>query len=245
VAHELIGRGIELEAALTALATLPAVVALVGEAGIGKTSVWRAVLEQLEARGNAVLSARPTEAETHLSYAGLADLLDPVLDDSLADLPAPQRQALEAALLRTEVEGRAPNQAAIAFAVLGTLRNAACDRRLIVAVDDLQWLDAPSLFALEFAVRRLRDESVGVLLALRPDRAHGPSIEFERWLPEERVRRIGLGPLSLGALQHVVQRRLGVVLSRPLLQRVHETSAGNPFFALELARALQQHGEQP
>ena len=247
VARELIGREIELDAALTAFATLPAVVALEGEAGIGKTSVWRAVLDQLEARDNAVLSARPAEAETHLSYAGLADLLDPVLDDTLAELPAPQRQALEAALLRAEPEGRAPDQAAIAFAVLGTLRNAARNQRLIVAVDDLQWLDAPSLFALEFAVRRLRDESVGVLLALRRDRAgaQGPSIEFERWQPDERVRRIGLGPLSLGALHHLVQRRLGAALSRPLLQRVHETSAGNPFFALELARALQQRGEQP
>jgi predicted ATPase len=84
-----------------------------------------------------------------------------------------------------------------------------------------------------------------VLLALRPDRAEGRSIEFERWLPEERVRRIGLGPLSLGAVHHLVQGRLGVVLSRQLLQRVHETSGGNPFFALELARALQQLGEQP
>ena len=117
MARELIGREEELEAALTAFATLPAIVALEGEAGIGKTSVWRAVLQQLEANGTAVLSARPAEAETHLSYAGLADLLDPVLDDSLAELPAPQRQALEAALLRTEAEGRALDQAAIAFAV--------------------------------------------------------------------------------------------------------------------------------
>ena len=209
MAGELIGREIELDEALTAFATLPALVALEGEAGIGKTSVWRAVLDQLEARDNAVLSARPAEAETHLSYAGLADLLGPVLDDSLGELPGPQRQALEAALLRAEAEGRAPDQAAIAFAVLGTLRNTARDRRLIVAVDDLQWLDAPSLFALEFAVRRLRDESVGVLLALRRDRAgaQGSSIEFERWLPDERVRRIGLGPLSLGEKDVAGSRR--------------------------------------
>src|SRR5256885_4411532 len=214
MARELIGREIELDEALTAFATLPALVALEGEAGIGKTSVWRAVLERLRLGGAVVLPARPAEAETHLSYTGIADLLEPVLDDSLAGLPTPQRQALEAALLRAEPDRRAPDQAAIAFAVLGTLRNAADDRRLIVAVDDLQWLDAPSLFALEFAVRRLRDESVGVLLALRPDRAEGLSLEFERWLPEERVRRIDLGPLSLGALQHVVQGRLGVALSR-------------------------------
>jgi hypothetical protein len=245
VTGELIGREEELRAALASFATLPALVAFEGEAGIGKSSIWRAVLEELGADGAAVLSARPAEAETHLSYAGIADLLEPVLDDSLAELPTPQRQALEAALHRAEAEGRAPDPAAIAFAILGTLRHAADDGRLIVAVDDLQWLDAPSLFALEFAVRRLRDESVGVLLALRPDLAGELPIEVERWLSEERVRRIRLGPLSLGALQHVVQARLGVVLSRPLLQRVHQTSEGNPFFALELARALRQRGEPP
>jgi DNA-binding CsgD family transcriptional regulator len=243
MAGELIGREDELDAAFTALTTLPAIVALEGEAGIGKTSVWRAVVQQLEAGGNVVLSARPAEAETHLSYAGLADLLDPVLDDGLAELPAPQRQALAVALRRAEAEGRAPDQAAIAFAVLGALRHAASVRHLIVAVDDLQWLDGPTLFALEFAVRRLRNEPVGVLLALRPDRAR--SIEFDRWLAQERVRRIDLGPLSLGAVHHLVQGRLDIVLSRPLLQRVYETSGGNPFFALELARALQERGEQP
>ena len=245
MAGELIGREEELRAALASFATLPALVALEGEAGIGKSSIWRAVLDELGANGAVVLSARPAEAETHLSYAGIADLLEPVLDDSLAKLPTPQRQALESALRRAEVEGRAPDPAAIAFAVLGTLRHAAAEGRLIVAVDDLQWLDAPSLFALEFAVRRLRDESIGLLLALRPVLAGGLPIEVERWLPDERVRRIRLGPLSLGALQHVVQGRLGVVLSRPLLRRVHQTSEGNPFFALELARALRQRGEPP
>jgi DNA-binding CsgD family transcriptional regulator len=245
VAGELIGREEELRAAVTAFATLPALVALEGEAGIGKSSIWRAVLEELGADGAVVLSARPAEAETHLSYAGIADLLEPVLDDSLAELPTPQRQALEAALHRAEAEGRAPDQAAIAFAVLGTLRNTARDRHLIVAVDDLQWLDAPSLFALEFAVRRLREESVGVLIALRVDSTQSSAIDVGRWLPEERVRKIRLGSLSLGAVQHLVQGRLDAVLPRPLLQRVHDASGGNPLFALELARALQQRGEQP
>src|SRR5438034_6533776 len=72
VPSELIGREEELDAALTAFVTLPAVVALEGEAGIGKTSVWRAALEELEAGATVVPSARPAEAETHLSYVGLA-----------------------------------------------------------------------------------------------------------------------------------------------------------------------------
>jgi DNA-binding CsgD family transcriptional regulator len=243
VARDLIGRDEELDAALSALELLPATVALEGEAGIGKTSVWLALAEELETRGHVVLSARPAQAETQLSYAGLGDLLDPVLDDSLAELPAPQREALATALHRAEAGGRAPDQAAIAFAALGALRNASRDRRVILAVDDLQWLDGPSLFALEFAVRRLRNESVGVLLVLRLDSTQSSAIDFGRWLPEERVRKIRLGPLSLGAMQHLVQSRLDAVLPRPLLQRVHEASGGNPLFALELARALQQRGE--
>ena len=244
MAAELVGRDEELELVVGALADLPAGVVLEGEAGIGKTSIWRAALGELGALGFRVLSTRPAETESQLSYAGLADMLDPVLDETLTALPSPQRRALEVALQRAEPEGGAPDQAAIAFAVLGTLRAATETSPLVVAVDDLQWLDPPSLFALVFVAGRLQREKVGFLLALRGESSGGPPLELGRRLGEERVRVIRVGPLSLGALHHLVQARFAVALSRPTLQRVHETSGGNPFFALELARALHPKGAE-
>lgn len=243
MAGELVGRDEELRLALGSLGDLPAAVVLEGDPGIGKTSVWRAALDELEARGARVLSTRPAEAESQLSYAGLADVLDPVLEEAVGELPPPQRRALEVALRLAEPEGGPPDQAAIAFAVLGALRTATRGASVVVAVDDVHWLDAPSLFALAFVAGRLRGEAVGFLLARRSE-PFQPALELERRLSEARVRRIRLEPLSLGALHRLVQVRLGVAFSRPTLQRVHETSAGNPFFALELARALHEQGLQ-
>ena len=238
----LVGRDAELRQVLTALDELPAAVVLEGEAGIGKTSVWRAALAELDAGGARVLSTRPTETESQLSYAGVADILDPVLDEALSVLPSPQRLALEVALRRAEPEGGPPDQAAIAFGVLGALRAAAETGPVVVAVDDVQWLDSPSLFSLAFVAGRLRRVTVGFLLALRNKPFESTPLELQRRLGEERVQRIRLEPLSLGALQHLLQTQPEIALSRPTLQRVHETSGGNPFFALELAHALQERG---
>ncbi len=244
MAAEVVGRDEELGLVLAALEDPPAAVLLEGEAGIGKTSIWRAALAELAGRGARVLSTQPSEAESQLSYAGLADILEPVLEVALPALPSPQRRALEVALQRAEPEGGPPEQAAIAFAVLGGLRAATETAPVIVAVDDTQWLDSPSLFALGFVAGRLRDEAIGFLLAMRGKGSEPLRLELERRLGEGRVRRIRLGPLSLGALSHLLQTRLEVSVSRPTLQRVHETSGGNPFFALELARALHRRGGQ-
>ena len=88
-------------------------------------------------------------------------------------------------------------------------------------------------------LRRLRDEPVAVLCGLRNGDAR-PPIAFDRAVPEARLRRLLVGPLSVGAVHRLLSDRLGLTLSRPKLRRVHELSGGNPFFALELGRALQR-----
>jgi len=244
--REVVARDEELatvRAFLAEVERLPSAVFIEGEAGIGKTTLWRAGTAEAQEVGYRVLSARPAEAESQVSYAGLRDLFDPVLELVVAELPPPQRRALEIALLLREAEEDAPDQAAIAFAVLGALR-AIADTPVLVAVDDLQWLDGPSAFALRFAARRLRDEPIGFLLSIRTGGDRDLAAGAGGLLSEERTRHMSVGALSLGALHHLLQTRLPVVLSRPTLQRVHETSGGNPFFALELARALHQRGAE-
>ena len=75
---------------------------LTGVAGIGKTALWEAGLEMARTAGRFVLAARPAGAEAGMAFAGLIDLCDRVGPEVLADLPAPQRSALEVALLRAE-----------------------------------------------------------------------------------------------------------------------------------------------
>ena len=105
-------------------------------------------------------------------------------------------------------------------------------------IDDVQWLDASSSSALAFALRRLAPNQVLVLLARRlADGAQAS--QLERALAPERVQRLPVGPLSAGALHRVLRDRLGRPFARQTLLRIHERSDGNPFFALELARALR------
>ncbi len=241
--HNLVGREEELEPLLDLLDApdqLPAVAAIVGEAGIGKTAVWLAALEAAEERGYRVLSCRAAEAEAGFSFVGLADLIGGVLPDVLPQLPRPQRRALEAALALAESDDDRTDDRVVALAFLSTLRMLAEGRRLVVAVDDVQWLDAPSLAMLRFALTRLENETVATFLTVRD--------EVPRWLrrgvSEQRLMTIELGALSVGALHELLRTRLGAALPRPTLLRIWETSGGNPFFALELASALQRRGSR-
>ena len=134
--------------------------------------------------------------------------------------------------------GPPPDQRAVALAFLGALRVLARAGPVAVAVDDIQWLDRSSAFVLEFALRRLGGDALAFLLALRDEDARSPSLDLERALPGERLRRLRVGPLSLGAVHRLVNERLDLVLSRPRLRRLRELSAGNPLFALELGRAI-------
>ncbi len=238
-----VGRDQEVATLLDFLETpgaLPAALVFEGEAGIGKTTLWRAGLEHAIAHSYRVLSCRPSGAETALSFAGLGDLVEPVLDDILIELPNPQRRALVVALLLEDADGPPPDHRAIALAFLGVARALCRAGPVAIAVDDVQWLDPPSAFVLGFALRRMRDEPIAFLFAVRAGEAD--VLDLDRALPEERVQRLVVGPLSLGALQRLLKDRLGLVLSRPKLRRVHELSGGNPFFALELGRAFKRGG---
>src|SRR5919106_1941135 len=215
---------------------------LEGEAGAGKTTLWTASTELAEEQGVRVLRAQPAEPETNLSFSGIGDLLEPVLEPALEHLPAPQRRALARALLLEADEGPAPDPHVIGVAVLGSMRALAEELPLLVAIDDVQWLDTASSSAVTYAARRLRAEPIGLLLARRVPLTSSLSSVFERPAGRVRATTLEVGPMDLRGLHQVVQQHLGVVLPRPLLAEIHEASGGNPFFALEIARALRRTG---
>ena len=205
---------------------------LVGEPGIGKTTLWHAVVEDATGRGCDVLQARPSEAEAELAFAGLTDLLTRVDGAELASLPDAQRTAVEHALRRTE-GGSSVDPATVALGVLGVLRGLAAGASVLVAVDDLQWMDAPSLRALTFAFRRLEDAPIGLVATVRA----GYDLELVRLAERDgnAVERIDLDGLEKAHLAHLVFERTGRALTPPQLDRLARLSAGNPYYALELA----------
>ena len=211
---------------------------LKGEAGIGKTVLWRAGVEEARSRGFRALVSQPAEAEQGFAHSGLADLFEPVREEVLPLLPEPRRRALEVALLLAEPGGADDvDPRGLGLAVADGLRALAAEAPVLVAIDDVQWLDASSLGALAFALRRVRDSRVAVLLAQRI--GTGPTrSELEEAVGAELVCRLSVGPLSVGALHRLLSERLGRPFARQTLLRIHEHSGGNPFFALELARVL-------
>ena len=253
-ATELVGREAELATLtsfLEARAALPGGAIIEGAAGAGKTTLWRAAVERAADLGFIVLSCRPAGAEVQLSLAALSDLFEPQLARTLPALPAPQRRALEIALLLEDDEGRAPDQRALSAGVLNLLRALAGERPVLVAVDDAQWVDAPSADVLEFALRRLRDAPVAVLASRRTSSPASPAPtaaqvggSLRGFRPEGLLERppirVEVGPMTLGALHRLLRTRTSLEVNRRTLQRIHETSAGNPFYALELARALER-----
>jgi DNA-binding CsgD family transcriptional regulator len=240
MAYEIVGREEELgslRAFLERAAAGLAALVLEGEAGIGKSTLWLAGVEAARVQGLRVLLSRPAEAERELAHVVLSDLFEGVLDEVLPALSAPRRHALEVALLVDEASEQPVDPRTLAVAVRTALHALAERMPLVLAVDDVQWLDPSSASALAFALRRMTGHRVLLLLARRLGDGAQPS-ELEQALEAESVQRLPVGPLSIGALHRFLRDRLERSFARQTLLRIHETSGGNPFFALELARAL-------
>ena len=193
-----------------------------GEPGIGKTLLWQHTLEQCRKKGYRILSARPAEEEMPFACNGLVDLFEDV------DLDAVAFDAESTPIAR----GRA---------VLDVLRRLARESTTILAIDDVHWLDSVSASALRYALRRLEAERLGIVMTLRVAEDTSDPLAVAGLLPAEHCQTIELGPLSVGALRRLLTPIVATI-SRPALRRIREVSGGNPLFAIELARGLQDEG---
>ena len=214
---------------------------LEGAAGIGKTTIWSAGVRVAQDRGHRVLTTRAAESEARLSYAALGDLLGSVPDAAFRGMPAPLRRALEAALIPADDTGAAPDQRAVSLATAQALRNLAGESPLVIAVDDVQWLDRPSARVLSFALRRFADEPIGVLASLRiSPGSSGDLLGLDRAVLA--TTHLAVGPLAPVPLGQLLRDRTGADMPHPVVARLHRVSGGNPLFALEMARAAVREG---
>ena len=236
----LVGRSTELRAVadfLTSMAERPSALVIEGEAGIGKTTLWSAAVQQARERGFRVFSARASQVESVLAYAVVADLISDVDCAALGGLPEVQRIAVDRVLLRAGGGGPPSDHRVVATTFLSILERLPAKSPVLVAIDDVQWVDESSKSVVAFVARRL-DRPIGVLVTegSGPDKSETTA----SWLQLARqngIERIRLGPLSLGGLHTLISNRLGHSLPRPTTVRIAEISHGNPFYALELARA--------
>jgi DNA-binding CsgD family transcriptional regulator len=237
VAAEVIGRDEELATVDRFLeGALPGALVIEGGAGLGKTTLWYAGIEKAKQLGYRVLGARPAAVETSLSLAGLGDLLADVPQEARDDLPQAQRHALAVALAEEDAGPARMDGSVLGVAVLGVVRALARDGRLLLAVDDLQWLDEATGAVLVYALRRLGPADVRLLTACRSDHRALP-FGLQQALDQRPVARLPLEPLTEGGIRRLLRVRLGLELSRVEMHALHEAVEGNPFYALELGRA--------
>lgn len=242
--EEVIGRADELAAidrlCERAAGTFAALV-FEGEPGIGKTALWNAGRTAAAGRGFRVLSSRPARSEAQLPLGVFGDLFAEVPADLLDRLPSPQRQALEVAFLRADPEGVVADQRALSVATLGLVRLLVDEAPLLLAVDDVQWLDESSAAILAYVARRAHGCRAAMLLTLRAGTEQDP-LALETAVGRDVLERRAVGPLSLAALHRLFEARLQRSFPRLVLTKIESASAGNPFFALEVGRALVRRG---
>jgi len=226
---ELVGRDSEAEslaAIVDHLADRGAALVIRGEPGIGKSALLLMLHEQAEARGFAVLTTAGVEAEAELPFAGLHQLLLPIMR-SIDTLSQAQRRSLEAALgVTAEAD---PDPFRVAVATLHLLSSAAEAKPLVLIVDDAHWLDRSSLDVLRFVARRVEGEPLALVAAARP----GHTTAFD----ESRLPILELGRLSAEAAAELLDRETPGL--HPIVRaHILAEAAGNPLALVELGRIL-------
>ena len=215
---------------------------MTGDAGIGKTAIWESIVAERRAAGDHVLVSRATSAEARLPWVGMTDLLRTMppatLDVAARRATACARESCHCSPAHCQRwlgdTRRTHGRHGAAVGIAGRDNRAP----VLLAIDDLPYLDAASASAVTFALRRMEGPHPARLLATVRD--HDARLPVLQGLPSDRCSVIPIGALTLGALFDLLQTRRGIRLARPMLLRVYETSGGNPLYALELARALDR-----
>ena len=192
--------------------TRPSGLIIEGERGTGKTTLWLAGVERARDRGFHVLAARVGQTESVLAYAAVADLLRDVDGSVLDELPDIQRVAVDHVLMRATAELPATDQHVVAAAFNSVVRRLATDAPVLIAIDDVQWLDPSSQAITAFAARRFAGP-VGLLMTERCEPDCGSNTAWLQLARPDAINRIRIGPLSLGGLARLGLYAAGAILS--------------------------------
>ena len=231
---ELIGRSDELvrvDALLDRVRDRGGALVIRGEPGIGKSTLLDRARGRASSLGARTLATVGVESESELAFAGLHQLLGPIVN-RIEMLPDPQRQALDAAFGVADVVDADPFR--VALAAYRLVSDAADSSPLLLIADDTQWLDRSSLDVLAFIARRLEQEPVVFIAGLRDG--------FSTALEDAGLPILDLGRLSASDSEKLLDR-VASGLSPHVRGRVLAEAAGNPLGLVELARTMPDVGD--
>lgn len=226
----------------------PAALAITGEAGAGKSRLWRAAAQEASS-GCQILRSEPSASEADSPFAGLSDLLGGVIPLVVPGIPAPQREALEVAVATRPAGRQPPSAHAIGRGVLAALSTLLASGPVVLAVDDVQWLDTASMEALVFALRRVsggppagpgnKRAALSLLLAARTEAPADPLTIGAPSPPDgwrgllaafPSAEELALAPLAPAQVRDLLPATATATQARIVARQ----SRGNPFWAREI-----------
>ena len=221
-----------------------------GPAGIGKTALLEVICALAAGEGFEVLAAGGAELEGEFAFGLVRQLFESRLrrlpPGERADVLSGAAQLAERALglAATDVED-APGLVASVHGMYWLAANLGERSPLLLAVDDAQWGDLPSLRWLCYLARRLDGVPLVALVATRPGASPAVAELIDELRRERATRVVTLAPLSEDAVRGLVEGAFGVTAASEFVHACHEQSAGNPLLVRELTTALVADGEQP
>lgn len=229
----------------SALAGRGGVALVQGSPGIGKTRLVQELKASARRRGLTVIAASGGELEQAFPYGVVRQLLDPILRAE----PEPHglfegaaRLALPA-LSFAPADGAAPNEAAILHGIYWLIAGLAARGPLLIAIDDAQWADSPSMRCAVYLARRITDLPVALLLAARRSDPAAPDPLMTELADGRPV--LDLSPLSEVAVAELIASAMGAEVAPPFAAAVCTAAGGNPFLTAELVRAAAAEGLEP
>jgi DNA-binding CsgD family transcriptional regulator len=218
-----------------------------GPAGIGKTRLLGALRDGAATRGLRLLYARGSELEREFPFGVVRQLFEPALASDERDLLLTGAAANAAALF--DAASAEPEGGDASFAMLHSLYwltlNIAGEEPLVLAVDDVQWCDRPSLRLLAYLVHRLEGQPLLLAATLRSSEPGTDTALLAEIAGDPLSERILPGPLSREAMPGLIERRLGAVPDPAFAAACHEATGGNPLLLDELLKGLAGEGVEP
>lgn len=216
-----------------------------GAAGIGKSKLLAAIGGLARPRGFEVLKARGAEFEAGIAFGVARQLFEPILHS--ADVE--QRQGLLEGVARDGAralgieEGQPPaDQFAAIHGLYWLCANQAEREPLVILIDDLQWIDKPSLGWLGYLGRRLGELSIMLVVALRSGHEVGDGGDLASLLGEAGAERLVLGALSEEGVGAIVRTQFDEHADRSFCAACTDLTGGNPLFVHELIAAARSEG---